>query len=89
MAKKAARAKGKTRRAGRKVGDLIPVSVTSAEEHWNTYKLSDGTTVRARPIMIEIGKQHNKFDDKGNPVYTIKGATVYDVNAAPRLRKKK
>lgn len=89
MAKKAVKAKGKTRKSGRKVGAPIPVSVTNAEENWNIYKLSDGTTLRARTIMFDIARQHNKFDRNGDPVYEIKGATIYDINAPPKLRKKK
>ncbi len=73
MAKKAARAKGKTKKAGRKVGSPIPVSIKKAEENWNVYKLSDGTTIRSRPVIVEIVRRHNRFDDKGNPVYTITG----------------
>ena len=89
MAKKAVRAKGKTKKAGRKVGDPIPVSIKKAEEYWNIYKLSDGTTLRARPIMVEIARQHNKFDDKGNPSYKITGGMIYELTSPNKLKKKK
>ena len=89
MAKKVARAKGKTKKASPKVGDLIPVSVTKAEEHWNIYELSDGTTLRARSLMVEIGRQHKKFDDKGNPAYTITGGMIYQVKSPKKMMKKK
>ena len=89
MAKRAASAKGKSKKTGPKVGDLIPVPVTNTEEFWNIYKLSDGTTVRARPIMVEIARQHNKFDDKGNPAYTITGGIIYKLNSPIRLMRKK
>ena len=89
MAKRAAKAKAKTKKAGRKVGDLIPVSIMKAEEYWNSYKLSDGTTLRARPIMVEIARQHNKFDDKGNPSYRITGGMIYDLKSPNKLKKKK
>ncbi len=89
MAKKADRAKGKTKKAGRKVGDPIPVSIKKAEEYWNIYKLSDGTTLRIRPIMVEIVRQHNKFDDKGNPFYTITGGMIQQLKSPNKLMKKK
>ncbi len=89
MAKRAAKAKAKTKKAGRKVGDRIPVSITKTEEHWNIYKLSDGTTLRARPIMVEIARQHNKFDSKGNPIYTITGGMIYELKSPKKLMKKK
>ena len=89
MAKRVVKAKAKTKKAGRKVGDPIPVSIKKAEENWNVYKLSDGTTLRARPIMVEISRKHNTFDDKGNPVYTITGGMIYDLKAPNKLRKKK
>ncbi|NQU59927.1 MAG: hypothetical protein HQ512_02255 [Rhodospirillales bacterium] len=88
MAKKVIKAKKKPKKAGRKVGDPIPVSIKSAEEHWNIYKLSDGTTVRARPILIEIARQHDKFDDKGSPIYTITGGVIQELTVPKRLRKK-
>ena len=89
MAKKVAKAKGKAKRAGRKVGDPIPVSITKTEEYWSTYKLSDGTTIRVRPIMVEIVRQYNKFDNKGNPVYTITGGVIQDLKPPARLKRKK
>ena len=89
MAKRAAKAKAKTKMAGRKVGDPIPVSITKSEEYWNIYKLSDGTTLRARPIMVEIERRHNKFDDKGNPVYTITGGMIYKLKSPKKLTKGK
>lgn len=89
MVKKAVKAKRKPKKAGRKVGDLIPVSITKAEEYWSTYKLSDGTTMRARPIMVEIARHHNKYDDKGNPFYTITGGMIQELKAPKRLKKKK
>ena len=89
MAKRTARAKGKAKKAGRKIGDPIPVSITKAEEYWNIYKLSDGTTIRARPIMVEIERQHNKFDDKGNPSYAITGGMIYKLESPNKLKEKK
>ena len=89
MAKRAARAKGKTKTAGRKVGGPIPVSITKAEEYWSIYKLSDGTTVRVRPIMVEIMRQRNKFDDKGNPFYTIKGGMIQELKSPNKLKRRK
>ena len=89
MAKKTVKAKGTTKKARRKVGDLIPVSITKAEEHWSIYKFSDGTTLRTRPIIIEIERQHGKFDDNGNPIYQITGGTVHKLTAPSKLRKEK
>ena len=92
MAKKAAKAskaKGKPKKARRKVGSPIPVSIKKAEENWSVYKLSDGTTLRSRPVMVDVVRKHNTFDDKGNPTYTITGGMIYELKAPNKLKKKK
>ena len=92
MAKKAAKAaktKGKPKKARRKSGGPVPVSITKSEENWSSYKLSDGTTVRVRPIIVEIVRQKNKYDDKGNPFYTITGGMIHQLKTPSKLRKKK
>ena len=89
MAKRTVKAKAKTKKAGRKVGDPVLVSITKAEEYWNVYKLSDGTTLRTRPILVEIARKHKTFDDKGNPAYTITGGMIYELKTPNKLKKKK
>ena len=88
-AAKAAKAKGKPKIARRKSGGLVPVPITKSEENWSVYKLSDGTVMRVRPIMVEIVRQKNKFDDKGNPVYTITSGMIHQLKSPSKLRKKK
>ena len=91
MAKRAVKAKAKTKKkkTGRKVGDPVPVSIKKAEENWSVYKLSDGTTLRSRPVMVDVVRKHNTFDDKGNPVYTVTGGMIYNLKTPNKLKRKK
>lgn len=90
MAKKTVGAKGKTtKKADLKVGDLIPVSITKTEEHWNSYEFSDGTKMRTRSIIIEAARQHGVFDDKGNPIYNLTTGVLQQLNSPKRLKKGK
>jgi len=40
------------------------------EEHWNVYKLSDGTTLKVKLILRGV-KRLNKWNDDGTPLYVI------------------
>ena len=88
-AAKVAKAKRKPKKARRKVSEPIPVSTVKAEEYWSTYQLSDGTKMRIRPIVIEVVRLPNKFDDKGNPAYTITSGMIHSLESPRKLKKKK
>ena len=38
--------------------------------------------------MIDIAKQHQKYDEKGNPFYTITSGLIHTVIPAENLKKK-
>lgn len=57
-------------------------------EQWNTYKLSDGTTLRIRLIVREI-KRLKKWKPDGTPIYVINSMNVVrTVNIPKELRQK-
>ena len=41
------------------------------EEHWNRYKLKDGTILRAKHSAVEIMRVDDLRTDSGEPVYFI------------------
>jgi hypothetical protein len=45
------------------------------EEHWNVYKLKDGTTLKIRLILVGI-KRLKKHGPDGTPLYMINSQNV-------------
>jgi len=55
-------------------------------EQWNSYKLSDGTTLRIRLILREV-KRLKKWKPDGTPIYVINSMhVVRSVNIPKELR---
>lgn len=44
-------------------------------EHWNVYKLADGTTLKVRIIVTGV-KRLKKFRPDGEPIYIIQSQNV-------------
>ena len=45
------------------------------EEHWNVYKLKDGTTLKVKLILVGI-KRLKKHNSDGTPLYLINSQNV-------------
>lgn len=45
------------------------------EENWNTYNLSDGTTLKVKLVLRGV-KRLNKYEPDGNPIYVINSINV-------------
>jgi hypothetical protein len=45
------------------------------EEHWNIYKLKDGTTIKVKLILIGV-KRLKKHNSDGTPLYMINAQNV-------------
>ena len=54
----------------------------SREKHWNTYKLSDGSTIRIKTVLKGV-KRLNSFTAEGKPVYAVKADNMVEVLDAP------
>lgn len=50
--------------------EIIEVDFKAPEEPWLEYKVSDGTMIKFRSVIISIGKS-DKFDEHGQPIYFI------------------
>ena len=63
------------------------VDVLEAKEVWSEYRLSDGTVLRIKPVMITISRVEGEHTIEGDPVYNMKSTLVTDVRAPQELRK--
>ena len=51
------------------------VDFEEKEEHWNVYKLRDGTTLKVKLILVGIRKL-KKCNPDGTPIYMINSQNV-------------
>jgi hypothetical protein len=63
------------------------VDVQEAKEVWSEYRLSDGTVLRIKPVMITISRMEGEHTIEGDPVYNMKSTLVTDVRAPQELKK--
>lgn len=61
------------------------VGVEKEETHWNEYELKDGTTLRVKLVVMQVGKSIDKPlpDSGGEPVYHIKTQTIVNADVPP------
>ncbi|HVH79527.1 MAG TPA: hypothetical protein VM782_09075 [Stellaceae bacterium] len=57
------------------------VEVVEAREAWSEYRLSDGTVLRVKPILIAINRVEGAEATSGEPVYNMKSTLVTDVGS--------
>ena len=63
------------------------VDVLEAKEVWSEYRLSDGTVLRIKPVMITVSRIEGEHTIDGDPVYNMKSTVVTDVKAPQALKK--
>ncbi len=82
--------KSRRRRATaiRSGGATVGVDVLKAQEEWSELELSDGTTIRMKPIVAEVQRHKRNFTADGDPIYNIKTTMIVVVKAPARLKKK-
>ncbi len=61
--------------------ESMEVEMLEAKELWSEYRLSDGTTLRVKPVMIAVFRADGKESADGEPVYNTKSTLVMDVRA--------
>jgi hypothetical protein len=61
---------------------------TEESAQWNSYKLSDGTTLRIKMILREV-KRLNKWKADGSPIYMISSQNIVRTVNIPKELKKK
>lgn len=66
----------------------VPVDWSSEKEHWNEYKLKDGTTLKVKLILKGV-RRASEYNPDGSPIYMLQSMNVVRVlNVPKKLRKK-
>ena len=52
------------------------------EEHWNTFRLGDGSTIKVK-LVVKGAKRLNKYAPDGMPVYTVDTENIVRVVDVP------
>jgi hypothetical protein len=63
------------------------IEMLESKESWSEYRLSDGTTLRIKPVMIAVTRADGQHTPDGDPVYNMKSTLVTDVRAPATLKK--
>jgi len=59
----------------RDLAEADDIDFTEEREHWNTYKLKDGTTLKVKLVLRGI-KRLKKWNADGSPIYLINSQNV-------------
>jgi hypothetical protein len=59
------------------------VDFEEQKEHWNTYKLKDGTTLMLKLILIGV-KRLKKWQPDGTPIYVVNSQNVMRIVNVPK-----
>ena len=66
----------------------VDLDFKEVEENWNTYKLSDGITLKVKLVLRGVKRLKN-FEPDGSPIYVINTINVVrSVDIPPELRAK-
>ncbi len=57
------------------------IEMLEAKESWSVYRLSDGTILRIKPVMIAVFRADGQHTADGEPVYSMKSTLITDVRA--------
>jgi len=55
------------------------IEMLESKEAWSVYRLSDGTTLRIKPVMISVFRADGQQTADGEPVYNMKSTLITDV----------
>jgi len=59
------------------------------KEEWNVYKLSDGSTLKVKLVLVNVVRSRDKYDPLGNPIYGITSQNIIKVLNVPEKLKRK
>lgn len=59
------------------------VDFDESQEHWNVYKLKDGSTLKVKLVVSGI-KRLQKHNTDGSPIYVIQSQNVVRVVDVPK-----
>ena len=64
------------------------VDFEQEKEHWNSYKLKDGSTLMVKLVLVGV-KRLQRWNPDGTPVYMINAQNVVRVTDVPKTLKAK
>jgi len=67
--------------------DAEEVRIESMEEGVNSYRLDDGSVIKARNVFVEVVRLLDRYDKDGQPVYVVKSQNIVSVSAPEELRR--
>ena len=62
--------------------DANEIEMLEAKENWSIYRLTDGTTLRIKPVMIAVFRPEGQQGPAGEPVYNMKSTVITDVRVS-------
>jgi len=65
------------------------VDFENEKEHWNVYKLSDGSTLKVKLVLVNVVRSRDQYDPLGNPIYGITSQNIIKVLNVPEKLKRK
>jgi len=65
------------------------VDFENEKEHWNVYKLSDGSTLKVKLVLVNVVRSRDQYDPLGNPIYGITSQNIIKVLNVPEKFKRK
>jgi len=66
----------------------VDLDFKEVEEHWNSYTLSDGTTLKVKLVLRGV-KRLKRFEPDGSPIYVINSINVVRALNVPEELKAK
>lgn len=64
-----------------------PIEIESANEPWGEYRLSDGSVLRIKLVVVEVRRKEGEYAPDGNPLYEVQLAPVIATRAPEHLRR--
>lgn len=65
------------------------IDVTAQQPGWSSYTLSDGTTLRVYPTIVEVWRFDDVYDQNNDPLYQTRFGLVQTItNVDVSLKKK-
>ena len=61
--------------------NITEIEMLEAKEAWSVYRLSDGTTLRIKPVMIAVFRTDDQHTADGEPIYSMKSTLITDVRS--------
>ena len=70
------------------LAEAADLDFTEEEEHWNAYRLSDGTLLKVRLILRGV-KRLKRYNPDGSPMYLIQSQNIVRTTDVPEELKAK